>query len=213
MSSRKSSEQAPRVVVALGLVGLLAGCGPTPDAPSRLVAAAPPPLAAPLVLAGANLQPDARVARLEAQVARLEQEVNELRGARREPSAEAGVDASARRSQMRTPLDRQAKLQALALRAETSESAFRGEAVESDWSRQTAQAVRLAFVQSNAGQEPRNVECRSRTCRVELASAGDGAPDVLIPLLTRLAPVLPHASSSRIDGADGKPTMVVYLTR
>jgi hypothetical protein len=201
------------VVFALGLVGLLAGCGLALDAPQRPVAGPSPALVAPPAVTDASEQRDGRVARLEAQVARLEQQVEALRSARQEALPEAAPDTAARRLRLRTPLDRQALAQAQALRVAASESAFRAEVVESDWSRQATQAVRLAFVQSNAGQEPRSIECRSRTCRVELASAEEGAPDALIPLLTRLAPMLPHASSARVDGTNGNPTMVVYLTR
>jgi hypothetical protein len=199
----------------VGLVGLLAACGPAPETPTRAAPDNAAPQVAEPALEGAGPQRllDVRVARLATEVARLQQEVDALRAARQEPSSDAAADAPGRHARLRAPQDRQARALAQAARADATESAFRGETVETGWSRQTAEAVRGAFLQSNAGQEPRSVECRSRTCRLELAPAEDGNPDALIPLLTRLAPVLPHASTVRIDGGDGRPTTVVYLTR
>jgi hypothetical protein len=89
-----------------------------------------------------------------------------------------------------------------------AEEAFRGEAVDPDWSKAMADAVRAAVAQLDRSHAPpRSVECRSRSCRVELS--GDEFP----PVLDRFAQTLPRSTAGQVEDADGRKATVVFLSR
>lgn len=56
------------------------------------------------------------------------------------------------------------------------------------------------------------VDCRSRTCRLEVRKDGAGLVDKQLPLFLRaVGGVLPRAQADHIEGENGQKTMVLYL--
>jgi hypothetical protein len=157
-----------------------------------------PPAAGPR--AGSDVE---EVAQLEKQVALLRQDVAALR-------AEVASGASAAQAGHRAPSPL-----ADAAQMATAETAFRGEAVDPDWSGAMADAVRAIVAQVDRDHvPPRRVECRSRSCRVELAAgSGPRTGADLAPMLDRFAQTLPRATAGQVDAADGRQVTVVYLSR
>jgi hypothetical protein len=142
------------------------------------------------------------VARLEKQVALLRQDVAALR-------AEVASGASAAQAGRHpSPL-------ADAAQMATAEAAFRGETVDPDWSGAMADSVRAIVAQVDREHvPPHSVECRSRSCRVELAAGSGPRTEVdLAPVLERFAQTLPRATAGQVDAADGRRVTVVYLSR
>ncbi|MBS0449357.1 MAG: hypothetical protein JSR59_25845 [Proteobacteria bacterium] len=102
-------------------------------------------------------------------------------------------------------------------RAADGEADFRAEPVDAAFVAGTVDKVRGAF---EGASEPlrsrlRSVECRSRSCRVELVDVLAPRPDdsELIPVLNRIADTLPRASVTRPDGPDADGRVVLYLSR
>jgi hypothetical protein len=160
-----------------------------------------PPAAGPR--AGSAGSSAEEVARLEKQVALLRQDVAALR-------AEVASGASAAQAGRRVPSPL-----ADAGQMASAESAFRGESVDPDWSGAMADAVREIVAQVDRDHvAPRSVECRSRSCRVELAAgSGPRTGDDLTPMLDRFAQTLPRATAGQVQAADGHQATVVYLSR
>lgn len=60
----------------------------------------------------------------------------------------------------------------------------------------------------------RNLECRSRTCRVEIDDDRAGAVSKELPVFVQqLADTLPSTQADHIDDGNGHTTMVLYMTR
>jgi hypothetical protein len=204
---------AARVALALATAGLMACNGHTPDRAASAARDAkndatsarfahPPPFEAPSKVPGRTASGPEReeVARLEKKVARLEQDVAVLRAevASGGASQPAGATAVLDRTQLAA-----------------TEAAFRGEAMDPAWSAKMTEDVRAGLARGAIDHDAaRSVECRSRSCRVELAARASGAaPQEIAPLLARLVPALPHAQAGEVDNADGRPTTVLYLSR
>jgi hypothetical protein len=94
------------------------------------------------------------------------------------------------------------------------ETAFRSEPTDPRWSAATSSVVHRALAEDAAlRSRAREVECRSRTCRVELADAGSGDLSKVIPMFTqRVGQALPTATTNRIEDR-GETRLVLYLTR
>lgn len=59
-----------------------------------------------------------------------------------------------------------------------------------------------------------NVECRSRSCRLEIADDGAGTLAKSIPSLAfRLAETLPEMMSGQVEDGNGGSTTILYLSR
>jgi hypothetical protein len=145
------------------------------------------------------------VARLEQEVAELRQDIAALRaevaiGGGGLPPGAGGHEAA---------------VLADAAQLAAAEKAFRGEAVDPDWSPAMADAVRATVSQVDRSHlPPRSVECRSQSCRVELAdgNAPPSAADLAL-VLDRFVQTLPRATAGLVDAADGHKVTVVYLAR
>ncbi|HWL88242.1 MAG TPA: hypothetical protein VNO21_20705 [Polyangiaceae bacterium] len=95
------------------------------------------------------------------------------------------------------------------------EAAFRNETIDARWSPATSSVVQTAISADNALRAlTRDVECRSSTCRVEIADDGSGSLGKALPMLAlQVGPALPSVSSTRVEDGSGASTMVLYMSR
>jgi len=93
--------------------------------------------------------------------------------------------------------------------------AFRNEATDPRWSSATSSTVRSVIAASDDLRPlAREVECRSRTCRVEITDDGSGKLGKLLPVFAQqVGHELPSVSADRVEDASGAATMVLYLAR
>ncbi|HEX8615552.1 MAG TPA: hypothetical protein VF800_30075 [Telluria sp.] len=181
----------------------VAAAAPAPE-PARAAPLPPPQRAAPAAAPpGAPLPND--VAQLRQEVASLRREVAELRMllTRAAPAPQpAGTLA--------TPLTSDAQAVAPA------ETMFRAEQVDQAWSSQASAAIRTALAQANAGLEPqvRMLECRTKTCRVEVNPASADLLESAMPtVLANLGATLPNMTATQVGSGDGSEATVLYLSR
>jgi hypothetical protein len=201
-------------LVAAGLASLAASAcdGRPPDAQQ----------ASPAAPGAIALHDDARdagaeVRQLAREVARLRHEVADLRGELAQARAGADVERPApARDPRHDPQARADAERADAERTAAIESAFRGEPVDAAWRSSTEPRVRAALATGDAplGEGLLGLECRSQTCRVEIASDDPAATARALPrMLMRLASTLPRATGGRVERQDGRPATVLYLSR
>lgn len=95
------------------------------------------------------------------------------------------------------------------------DAAFRKEVTDPAWSSTTSSVVQTALVADNDLRPlARSVECRARTCRVEIADDGSGKLGKIIPMFAQeVGPRLPSVTADRVEDASGAATMVLYMTR
>jgi hypothetical protein len=95
------------------------------------------------------------------------------------------------------------------------EAAFHGEDRDPRWAADTKFAVDTAFrVDPSFAAKLRTVDCRSRTCRLELSDDGpEPMGDKLIPILAQLGSTLPKVKSDQIVAANGSKTLVLFMSR
>jgi hypothetical protein len=95
------------------------------------------------------------------------------------------------------------------------DAAFRKEATDPHWSSTTSSAVQTALI-ANSDLRPlaRGVECRSRTCRVEIADDGSGKLGKILPVFAQqVGQELPSVTADRVQDASGAATMILYMSR
>jgi hypothetical protein len=95
------------------------------------------------------------------------------------------------------------------------EAAFRKEATDPRWSSTTSAVVQAALA-SEGELRPltRGVECRTRTCRVEIADDGSGKLGKLLPVFAQqVGQELPSAVADRVEDPAGGAKMVLYMSR
>jgi hypothetical protein len=176
-------------------------------APARPAAPVPPPLPPPLppVIAPPSMPPPGEIAQLRQEVAGLRREVAELRMIiARAPAAPQPVGALAP-----LPAGDAAGLA-------PAETMFRSEQLDQAWSGQAAAAVRVALARASAGLDAqvRRLECRTRTCRVELNPASADQLDSVMPaILANLGASLPNVTATQVGSDDASEATVLYLTR
>lgn len=177
--------------------------------PVALTLAATAATAAPAADTQARL-----LAELQQRVARLESETRQLRtqlnaGGRVLPhaaSAETGSPAGPPGQAERDAMGRAA--------AEVGETAFRQEPLDPRWSHTTAMKVQQVLAASSraGGPSVRGLECRSRSCRLELEPMQPGQIDAFISeFAARLAGTLNSISAGGAAGDGGQP-VVLYLS-
>jgi hypothetical protein len=95
------------------------------------------------------------------------------------------------------------------------EANFRHEPIDQRWSSEAAGAVQAALASDDMVQNLLlGLDCRSHTCRVELAEDDTGELAQALPLiLMQLAPALPSGTAHYVDARDGGKAMVLYLSR
>jgi hypothetical protein len=204
--------------IGAAMMVALAGCGgggtegPAPDAPvaSPMTQAMSP---APVLTAPPPLPQDVggdRIDRLQGQLDVLRRHVEELQRqvSRLSPSSQVTppqIDESPRDPE-----------QEEMLRMSSSESAFRDEPVDAGWSRSAVASVRTALAQGSEGLASRvqGIDCRSKSCRVIVSVAGEGADeDDTTMMVDRLAHLFPNAAIGRSGQGDGQRSTVLYLSR
>jgi hypothetical protein len=94
------------------------------------------------------------------------------------------------------------------------EAEFRKEAADPAWSSATSSAIsKLIAGDDDLRSLTRDVDCRSHSCRVELADNGSGKLEKMVTMFVqRVSERLPTAVASRVEGPGGA-AMVLYLTR
>jgi hypothetical protein len=146
---------------------------------------------------------------LASEVARLRAEVSALR----DQAASSGP-ASPNEGEQRSPASRAEAEARYQVYMGTVESAFRAEPDNPAWSQPTLAAVYDAIEQSGIPRSTlRQVECRSHTCRLEIAEEGSAGAEGAIPmLLNRLGARLPSTIGNHIDEGDATPRTLLYLS-
>jgi hypothetical protein len=93
------------------------------------------------------------------------------------------------------------------------EARFHAETHDREWSPTTTAALRTALVaDATLRQAAQEVDCRSRTCRLELLDDGSGKLNHSVPKLGfAMGSVLPDMNADYIDHGDGTRTMVLYM--
>ena len=198
-------------VVALGL----AGCGGSSDEQLARADAAPAPAKAAQVArpsfppqAAPATPPSDDLTEIRNQLAALRSEVGQLQrrvdqDGRTLPTA-PGIPADASEPALQEP-ERLARI----------EAQFRAEPLDMAWSRGALERLRAAVTESGEGVSQRllNVECRSRSCRLEIAAdAAQPVDDTFPRLASRLGSTFTTTNSVHIDQGDGRQVGVLFLT-
>ena len=92
---------------------------------------------------------------------------------------------------------------------------FRNEATDPRWSSATSSVIQAAIADDHDLRAlVRGVECRSRTCRVEIADDGSGTSSKSVPMLAhQVGRDLPSVVFDRVENDRGGATVVLYLSR
>lgn len=95
------------------------------------------------------------------------------------------------------------------------DAAFREEAIDPPWSSATSSVLRTALAaERELPSLVRGVECRSHTCRVELADGDRGKLGALLPMFAQhVGNDLPGIVVDHRAAATGAGTIVLYLSR
>ena len=161
--------------------------------------------------------PDKEAAALRARMARLNAEVAALREQMEESQAAANVGAPAadpeparRGPEVIAEQEREWHEHMMEV-----DSGFQSEARDPRWASTTTSALESALNASDAMRgKARSVECRSLTCRVEIADDGSGAMAKEIPIFVQqFAETLPGMQADHFDDGSGNRTLVLYMTR
>jgi hypothetical protein len=97
----------------------------------------------------------------------------------------------------------------------TLDDAFRKEPSDPRWSSAATSAVQSAVLgDSDLRSLARGVECRSRSCRLELTEDRSGRLQRIFPMLIlELSRELPSIVAGRSEDGSGAPMMVLYMSR
>lgn len=95
------------------------------------------------------------------------------------------------------------------------EANFQHEPADPRWSSEAAGAVQAALASDDTVQNLLlSLDCRSHTCRVELAEDDTGELTKALPmLLQQMAPTLPSGTAHYVDARGGGKAMILYLSR
>jgi hypothetical protein len=95
------------------------------------------------------------------------------------------------------------------------EASFRQEPVDRHWSFKATGAVQEALASKETVQTAlQNLECRSQTCRMELAEDDTGELQKSMPLfLMELGETVSSVTANHIDDGAGGTTTILYLSR
>ncbi|MET0791293.1 MAG: hypothetical protein ABW061_07200 [Polyangiaceae bacterium] len=93
----------------------------------------------------------------------------------------------------------------------TTEADFQAEARDGTWASGTTSSIReAASKHGTLGDALSAVDCRSKTCRVEIPDGPNNTQD-LSRFLTDCGSIFPKFVSNHVVGADGKPSYVLYM--
>lgn len=202
-------------LVAVSTVALvLSGCGGGDEpAPAEAIAAAPPTLAQPVAMpreghTPVELSSSGELAGIRREVAVLRNEVAHLQ----QRLNQAGLrtsDASPLRA-----ADALEVAQAEPERLARMEAEFRSEPSNPAWSRSSAARVHAAVAQIGDGvaERVRSLECRSRSCRIEIAPDESQPMDDTLPrIVAQLGEAFTSANGAHVDQGDGRQAGVLFL--
>ena len=98
---------------------------------------------------------------------------------------------------------------------EVVETNFRQEAADARWSFEAEGVVQTILASDEIVQNTLlGLECRSQTCRVELADDDTGELAKALPLLLQqLGQTLPSATANYVDDGNGGKIMILYMSR
>lgn len=212
--------------IYLALLVVAGGCGvywmtaaqsPLPDAaiPSNFIAKPPqPPSHSPANTSMSAARQAQDIATLKRELTDLKAEIAALNQFVRSQAASqplAGRDEKT--PQLRDPLAQadaeQQRQQQIAL----IEAGFRSETTDADWSAASLAKLQAALAKPALQSALRSMECRSRTCRVEIAHASTDVQKILPLFANQLADSLPNLTAGEVDGSTGDGNMVLYLSR
>jgi hypothetical protein len=191
--------------------------------PASVVEIPPPPaaVAAPTVADTARTADGTHkeLAALREEVALLGAELSGLKRTVREQSRTlartvADEDPAANEPQAKAAAQEQEE-RLYQERMASVEADFWGESADPGWAVQATATVQEALAGDEAMQAAvHDVECRSRSCRLEIADDGASALAKSIPFLaTRLAATLPDMTTGQVEDGNGGKTTILYLSR
>ena len=153
------------------------------------------------------------VARLRAEVTAVQRWIHAQRrratgvapGKAEDPAKDPRTDRAARAEAER---ERQKQM-------EVVEASFRHEPADPRWSFEAEGAVQEALASDEIVQNTLlGLECRSHTCRVELADDDTGELAKVMPLfLEQLVQTLPSVTANYVDDGNGGKIMILYMSR
>jgi hypothetical protein len=150
-----------------------------------------------------------------AEMARLHAEVSALREqmAANEASANADAPAVGPEPARRDPAALAQQESAWHEHMADVHADFQSEVMDPRWAPSTASTVQSALDATDAMRDRvRGVECRSRTCRVEIATDDRGAVSKELPIFVQqLAEALPNVQADHVEDGNGHTTMVLYM--
>jgi len=161
------------------------------------------------------------VALLRREVERLRDEVSDLAeasGVRRElaelRSQIAAMQEGRAAAQQLVPAAAEQAERDRELEMQAVETRFQEEAIDAVWSEGASAAVLEALEDPETDAlEIRSLDCRSKTCRVEIAEDESSDSAGMLPtFLMRLNEALPRTVASRIELADGSASTVLFLS-
>lgn len=92
------------------------------------------------------------------------------------------------------------------------ENSFRHEPDDRGWADQTSAALREGL-EEFPDLDVRSLDCRSHTCRLELAGDGTGqAAELLSSFLMQIGPMLPNVMGNQIEYSNGSRSTILYMT-
>jgi hypothetical protein len=94
-------------------------------------------------------------------------------------------------------------------------ASFSREARDQRWSNDVTESVRVILGGDEfAGVSLQHIDCRTRTCRIELQDGDSGHLPMTLPMLAvQMAGSLPNMLVDYVDQPDGKKTAILYLSR
>ncbi|MET3135052.1 hypothetical protein AAKU55_005355 [Oxalobacteraceae bacterium GrIS 1.11] len=158
----------------------------------------------------------ADIAMLREELALLRSDIAALKRSGGAASAPENTPASlAEKNQHIDPQAREEAEKARKKQMVAVENNFRNEPNDPKWSSTESSHIRDVLSSNpNAQSLMRNVECRSNTCRVELADDGTGNLSKFMPMLAvQVAQTLPTISANQVDRGDGTSATVLYMSR
>jgi hypothetical protein len=172
--------------------------------------------AAETVIASASTATPAELAELRQQMARLKTEMRswDERSAAADPDKAAVGAAAAAKDPRIDPEARAAEERKHKEYVAGVEAEFRNEATNPRWSSATSSIVQTAIAGDNDLRPlARGVECRSRTCRVEITDDGSRKLNKILPMFVlQVGRDLPNVVFDRIEQSGGAATMVLYMS-
>jgi hypothetical protein len=95
------------------------------------------------------------------------------------------------------------------------EATFWREPTDRRWANETAEVVQEVLASDDVGQlAVQSLECRSHTCRVDLADDDTGELAKLLPLFgLQLAETLPYVTVNQVVNGNGSTSTILYMSR